>query len=57
MVAILVAVYFCDLLIAVPDVMLLRDGERAEIVGFVKDTCLMVFAYFFGTKSQNKEPA
>ena len=55
MVSLLVAVYVCDLLIAGPDVMLLRDGERAEIVGFVKDTCLMVFAYFFGTKSQNKE--
>jgi len=57
MVAVLVAVYVCDLLIAGPDVMLLRDGERAEIVGFIKDTCLMVFAYFFGTKSQNQEPA
>jgi hypothetical protein len=53
MVASLVAVYLCDLLIAGPDVLLLRAGERAEIVGFVKDTCLMVFAYFFGTRSNN----
>jgi hypothetical protein len=53
MVAILVAVYLCDLLIAGPDVLLLRAGERAAIVGFVKDTCLMVFAYFFGTRSNN----
>ena len=51
MVAFLVAVYLCDLLIAGPDVLLLRAGERADIVGFVKDTCLMVFAYFFGTRS------
>ena len=51
MVAFLVAVYLCDLLIAGPDVLLLRAGERAAMVGFVKDTCLMVFAYFFGTRS------
>jgi hypothetical protein len=51
MVAFLVAVYLCDLLIAGPDVLLLRAGERAAIAGFVKDTCLMVFAYFFGTRS------
>ena len=51
MVAILVAVYVCDMLIAGPDVLLLREGERSAIVNFVKDTCLMVFAYFFGTKS------
>ncbi len=51
MVAFFVAVYLCDLLIAGPDVLLLRAGERAAIVGFVKDTCLMVFAYFFGTRS------
>lgn len=51
MVAFLVAVYLCDLLIAGPDVLLLRDGERSSIVSFVQDICLMVFAYFFGTKS------
>ena len=51
MVAFLVAIYLCDLLIAGPDVLLLREGERAQIVGFIKDICLMVFAYFFGTKS------
>ena len=56
MVAFLVAVYLCDLLIAGPDVLLLRAGERADIVGFVKDTCLMVFAYFFGTRSNNGAP-
>jgi hypothetical protein len=51
MVAVLVAIYICDLLIAGPDVLLLHEGERSSIVNFVKDTCLMVFAYFFGTKS------
>lgn len=51
MVAILVGIYICDMLIAGPDVMLLHEGERSSIVNFVKDTCLMVFAYFFGTKS------
>jgi hypothetical protein len=53
MVAFLVAVYLCDLLIAGPDALLLREGERSAIVSFVQDICLMVFAYFFGTKSAN----
>lgn len=56
MVAFLVAIYLCDQLIAGPDVMLLHEGERSAIVNFVKDTCLMVFAYFFGTKSVNTTP-
>ena len=51
MVGFLVAVFLCDLLIAGADVMLLQEGERADIVSFIRDTCLMVFAYFFGTKS------
>ena len=51
MVAFLVAVYICDLLIAGPDVLLLRDGERSSIVSFIEDICLMTFAYFFGTKN------
>jgi hypothetical protein len=51
MVAFLVAVYICDLLIAGPDVLLLREGERSSIVSFIEDICLMTFAYFFGTKN------
>ena len=51
MVAFLVAVYLCDLLIAGPDVLLLREGERSSIVSFIEDICLMTFAYFFGTKN------
>jgi len=57
MVAILVGIYVCDLLIAGPDTPLLREGERSSIVNFVKDTCLMVFAYFFGTKSAPPSPS
>lgn len=57
MVAVLMGIYVCDLLIAGPDVFLLKDGERAEIVGFAKDICLMVFSYFFGTKAtQGAQP-
>ena len=51
MVSVLVAVYLCDLLIAGPDVLLLREGERSSIVSFIEDICLMTFAYFFGTKT------
>jgi hypothetical protein len=53
MVSILVGVYLCDLLIAGPDVLLLRDGERSSIVSFIEDICLMTFAYFFGTKTSS----
>lgn len=51
MVAFLVAIFLCDLLIAGPEVLLLQNGERATIVGFIKDICLMVFAYFFGSRA------
>ena len=51
MVSVLVGVYLCDLLIAGPDVLLLREGERSSIVSFIEDICLMTFAYFFGTKT------
>jgi hypothetical protein len=55
MVSVLVAVYLCDLLIAGPDVLLLREGERSSIVSFVQDICLMTFAYFFGTKTSTTD--
>lgn len=51
MVAIMVGVYVSDMLIAGPHVELLGEGERASILGFVKDTALMIFAYYFGTQS------
>jgi hypothetical protein len=52
MVALVVGIYVCDMLIAGPTAELLSDGERASILGFIKDTALMVFAYYFGTKAQ-----
>lgn len=51
MVAIMVGVYVSDMLIAGPHVQLLAEGERTAILGFVKDTALMIFAYYFGTQS------
>ena len=56
MVAILVGIYVCDLLIAGPEVMLLREAERTTIVTFIKDISLMCFSYYFGSKTTNKEP-
>ena len=59
MVAVLVGIYVCDLLIAGPDVMLLREAERTTIVTFIKDISLMCFSYYFGSKTSKepKEPA
>jgi hypothetical protein len=51
MVAIMVGVYVSDMLIAGPTAELLGESERASILGFVKDTALMIFAYYFGTQS------
>lgn len=51
MVAVVVGVYVADLLIAGPDTSLLADTERSTILAFIKDTCLTVFAYYFGTRS------
>jgi hypothetical protein len=55
MVAVLVGIYVCDLLIAGPEVMLLREAERTTIVTFIKDISLMCFSYYFGSKT-SKEP-
>ena len=58
MVAVLVGIYVCDLLIAGPEVMLLRESERTTIVTFIKDISLMCFSYYFGSKTikEPKEP-
>lgn len=56
MVAIMVGVYVSDMLIAGPTAELLAESERLSILSFVKDTALMIFAYYFGTKSAGKEP-
>lgn len=55
MVAVLVGIYVCDLLIAGPEIMLLREAERTTIVTFIKDISLMCFSYYFGSKT-NREP-
>lgn len=51
MVALVVGAYIADLLVAGPDTSLLTSGEHASILSFVKDTCLMVFSYYFGTRA------
>ena len=60
MVGLVLGVYVCDMLIAGPSTELLAEQERITILAFIKDTCLMVFAYYFGTRaippSDNIEP-
>jgi len=51
MVGLVMGVYVCDMLIAGPDTELLGEQERITILAFIKDTCLMVFAYYFGTRA------
>lgn len=50
-VALVVGAYITDLLIAGPDTSLLSDDEHTIILAFIKDICLMVFAFYFGTKA------
>jgi uncharacterized protein YacL len=54
LVALVIGAYIADLLIAGPDTSLLSDEEHTIILHFIKDVCLMVFAYFFGTKATSK---
>ena len=51
LVALVVGAYITDLLIAGPDTSPLSDDEHTIILGFIKDICLMVFAFYFGTKA------
>jgi hypothetical protein len=53
LVALVVGAYMTDLLIAGPDTSLLSDNEHTIILGFIKDICLMVFAFYFGTKASS----
>lgn len=57
MVAIMVGVYVSDMLIAGPNAMLLAESERLAILSFVKDTALMIFAFYFGTKTAASPPS
>lgn len=56
LVALVVGAYIADTLIAGPDTSLLSDDERMLVLHFIKDTCLMVFAYYFGLKAQVPPP-
>jgi hypothetical protein len=51
MVALVVGAFIADLLVAGPDTSLLADNDHTSILAFVKDTCLMVFSYYFGTRA------
>ena len=51
MVGLILGVYVCDMLIAGPSTELLGEQERITILAFIKDICLMVFAYYFGTRA------
>jgi hypothetical protein len=51
MVALVVGAFVADLLVAGPDTSLLNDADHSSILAFVKDTCLMVFSYYFGTRA------
>lgn len=56
MVGLVLGAYMADLLIAGPSTSLLSDDEHTVILGFVKDICLMVFSYYFGTRSNGGKP-
>lgn len=51
MVALVVGAFIADLLVAGPDTSLLAESDHTSILAFVKDTCLMVFSYYFGTRA------
>ena len=57
MVALIIGAFICDLLISGPDTSLLSANEKSTILGFTKDTALMIFAYYFGTKSAPTPPS
>jgi hypothetical protein len=57
MVALIIGAFICDLLISGPDTSLLSSNEKSTILTFTKDTALMIFAYYFGTKSASTPPS
>jgi hypothetical protein len=57
MVALIIGAFICDLLISGPDTSLLSTNEKSTILAFTKDTALMIFAYYFGTKSASTPPS
>ncbi len=56
MLGLVVGGYMINLIIASPHEKILSEQESMMIVSFIKDICLMVFAYYFGTQSK-EEPS
>jgi hypothetical protein len=54
LVGLVMGAYIADLLIAGPSTNLLSDADHTMILAFVKDIALMIFAYYFGTKSRGQ---
>ena len=56
MVALIIAVFIADVLLAGPDTSLLSDQDHSSIIDFVRQTVLMVFSFFFGRSTVSSEP-
>jgi len=52
MFALIAGVFVADKLVAGPSTELLNGQESLKVLEFIQQTCLMVFAYYFGTKAQ-----
>jgi hypothetical protein len=52
MFALIAGVFVADKLVAGPTTELLNGQESLKVLEFIQQTCLMVFAYYFGTKAQ-----
>ena len=59
MVALIIAVFLADVLLAGPDTSLLSEQDHTQIIDFVRQTVLMVFSFFFGrsTATASEPPA
>lgn len=52
MFALIAGVFVADKIVAGPSTELLNGQESLKVLEFIQQTCLMVFAYYFGTKAQ-----
>ena len=52
MFALIAGVFVADKVVAGPTTELLNGQESLKVLEFIQQTCLMVFAYYFGTKAQ-----
>lgn len=55
MFAFIVGIWIADKIIAGPSAQLLWESESSDVLSFIKDITLMVFAYYFGTKAQTPQ--